>query len=458
MPLEKRRGSGRDLGEAVPHSSHARFQPAEDRRDPVDILERQAASRVAELIPIRYGRMLMSPFAFYRGSAAIMAEDLANTPNTGLNVQLCGDAHLGNFGVFGSPERRLVGDLNDFDETARGPFEWDLKRLSASFSIAGHHNGLSLEERTTVMKAVSRRYLEAMRDFAGRSNLDVWYASLSANEILDDLRSEANATKRATKIFDKARTRDNLQALNKLTTVVKGERRILADPPLLVPVEDLPGADAGRTDDLVREVLEAYSQSLQPDRAFLLSQYRYVHAAHKVVGVGSVGTRAFVVLLQGIHHGDPLLLQVKEAQPSVLEGHLGSSPFENHGQRVVLGQRMMQAASDVFLGWTRLRGSEGITRDFYVRQLRDWKGSPNLERMGPDNLIRYGQICGWILARAHARSGDRISIAEYLGEGDGFVSALAEFGEAYANQNELDYKQLSRAAEEGRITVASGYP
>jgi uncharacterized protein (DUF2252 family) len=443
-----------------PRRGHADWEPASDRPDPIDLLERQAATRVPELVPIRYGRMLVSPFAFFRGAALPMASDLASTPDSGIAVQLCGDAHLSNFGVFGSPERHLVFDINDFDETLPGPWEWDVKRLAASFAVAGRERGLSARQRATVLIDVVHEYRTAMRTFASMRNLEVWYAHVEVEALLDTLRAElshreASDTKAA---IAKARTRDSMRALAKLTHLVDGQPRIISDPPLIVPVEELTSAVEG--EDLARlwtKVFRDYRRTLTADRRQLLEQFELVHFAHKVVGVGSVGTLAWIALLLGRDNGDPLFLQIKEAQPSVLQAFLGKSAFDNCGQRVVVGQRLMQAASDTFLGWKRVaRWVDGSRRDFYVRQLHDWKGSVDVERMRPKELAAYGRLCGWTLARAHARSGDRIAIASYLGAGSAFDEAIAAFAEAYADQNERDYEALVAAVKSGRITAETG--
>jgi uncharacterized protein (DUF2252 family) len=441
----------------VPRSAHSRLEV--DDRDPVALLEEQSASRVPELVPIRYGRMLASPFAFYRGAAKQMAHDLARTPRTTLTVQLCGDAHLSNFGGFASPERSLVFDLNDFDETLPGPFEWDVKRLAASFEIACRNRGLDEAARRATVLAVVRAYREAMRDFAAMANLDVWYSRLDADAIA--ARLQAELPKRA-KVLDravaKAYTKDSMRAFAKLTHVVDGELRIVSDPPIVVPAEELvDDVSSAELHLAVRDLIRAYSATLQSDRRELLESYRFVHLARKVVGVGSVGTRAWIALLIGRDEGDPLFLQVKEAQASVLEAHLRRSKHRNAGKRVVEGQRLMQATSDILLGWIRATGGlDGVQRDFYVRQLWDWKASVDPETASTKGLDLYAEICGWTLARAHARSGDRIAIASYLGKGEVFDQALAEFAAAYADVNERDYALLESAAKDGRIEVLPG--
>jgi uncharacterized protein (DUF2252 family) len=455
---EERAARGRAARTASPRSAHADWAPAPGRRDPVEILEEQAHTRLPDLVPIRYGRMLTSPFAFYRGAAAIMAADLAATPNSGLRVQLCGDAHLSNFGLFASPERHLVFSVNDFDETLPGPWEWDVKRLAASIVIAAREHGLGEAARRTVVLRALAAYRTAMGEFAGMRDLEVWYARLDLTGISE--RWGAVATKRERKSFGrtvaKARTKDSLRALERLTQRVEGRLRIAPDPPLVVPIEDLAAhIDAGALEATARAILRHYRRTLPGERRALLERYRYVHLARKVVGVGSVGTRVWIVLLLGRDDDDPLFLQVKEAEPSVLEPHLGRSEFANSGQRVVEGQRLMQSASDIFLGWYRNPGAlDGTPRDFYVRQLWDWKGSIDLEREPPG--AGYAEMCAWTLARAHARSGDRIGIAAYLGRGDVFDRAVQAFAEAYADQNERDHRALADAARAGRVTAVSG--
>lgn len=449
---DERRQAGKVARSIVARSSLGEYEEPIGRPDPVDVLQGQAATRLSHLVPIRYGRMLTSPFAFFRGAAAIMAHDLATLPTPGLRVQLCGDAHLSNFGLFASPERRAVFDINDFDETLPGPFEWDVKRLVASFAIAGRHRGMSEKARASLCATVVREYCDAMAAFADRTHLEVWYAHLSADALIDRLRAvDPKLGKRVSATVEKARTRDSMQAMSKLTTVIDGRRRIVSMPPLLVPAEELEGSQPELITRTVAEVLDGYARSLLPERAHLLSQYRYVHHARKVVGVGSVGTRAFVALLEGRDSGDPLFLQIKEAQPSVLTGLAGPSPFDHDGERVVTGQRMMQAVSDIFLGWYRVAGVDGVERDFYVRQLRDWKGSADIETMRLESLGLYARLCGWTLARAHARSGDRLALSGYLGGGDSFERAIVAFAERYADQNERDFAALRRAVDDGTI-------
>jgi uncharacterized protein (DUF2252 family) len=410
-------------------------------------------------VPIRYGRMLVSPFTFYRGAAYLMAADLADGPRTGLHAQLCGDAHLSNFGTFAAPDRRMVFSLNDFDETLPGPFEWDVKRLAASFEVAGRDRGLDLKQRQAINRGVARSYREAIIQFGGMPTLDLWYARIN----LDDIRARfaPQATSKQLSRFDKnvakARSRDSLRAFDKLTHLVDGEPRIISDPPLIVPLEDLlPAAVAPLADGEIRGLIRSYRRTLTGDRRKLLERFRYIHTARKVVGVGSVGTRAWIVLMLGRDSGDPLFLQAKEAQPSVLEPFLGRSEYANHGQRVVEGQRLTQAASDIMLGWIRAQGLDGEKRDFYIRQLWDAKGSVDVETLELQGLEVYSQLCGWTLARAHARSGDGIAIASYLGASDGFDRAIGAFAEAYADQNERDYNALKQAVESGRVEATTG--
>ena len=454
----ERRAHGKAARAENPRSSHGRFEPSPGRRDPVDLLVGQAESRVPELVPVRYGRMLVSPFTFYRGGALLMAADLADGPRSGLTVQLCGDAHLSNFGVFASPERRLVFDLNDFDETLPGPFEWDVKRLAASFEVAGRDNGLAAKDRRTVVLRTVEAYRTAMHEFAAMTNLEVWYAHIDVDDMVATMRDQVDASRR--KVLDKnlakARSRDSVQALEKLTTVVDGARRIISDPPLIVPLEELADEEqASQLEERLAALLRAYRSTLSTDRRHLLEQYRLTHVARKVVGVGSVGTRAWILLLLGRDDNDPLFLQAKEAQRSVLEGFLGASSYENSGHRVVAGQRLMQATSDIFLGWEHVdSGLDGQPRDFSLRQLRDGKGSAIIESMDPTTMALYADRCGWTLARAHARSGDRIAIASYLGGSNRFDRAIADFSSAYADLNERDYAALQAAAADGRIEVS----
>jgi uncharacterized protein (DUF2252 family) len=458
LSAEERAELGKALRAEVPRSSHAAWEPPADRFDPVELEERGSEGRVAELVPIRYARMLASPFAFLRGTADIMAADLAGTPTTGIRVQLCGDAHLSNFGLFGSAERDLIFDVNDFDETLPGPWEWDVKRLAASIAVAGRERGLSAGRRRRNTELAVGEYRRAMREFAVMGELEVWYARLNVKELLRLARIRLGS-KQARDLESrtaKVRRKDSVRAFEKLTTIVDGEPRIRSDPPLLVPIEELAAGVAG--DDLearIHSLVEAYRESLPPDRRRLLERFRHVGTARKVVGVGSVGTFAWVVLMSGRDGRDPLFLQCKEAGPSVLEPYAGESPYENHGRRVVEGQRLMQASSDILLGWLTSPSVDGRERDYYVRQLWDWKGSANVDEMPRDRLAAYGGVCGWTLARAHARTGDRIAIAGYLGKGDRFDRAIAEFAERYADQVERDHAALDEAARGGRVEVGA---
>ena len=460
LSVSERVARGRAARAEVPRSSHASFEPAPHRPDPIKLLEQQAKTRVPELVPIRYGRMLVSAFTFYRGAAKIMAGDLAATPRSGLNVQCCGDAHLSNFGVFASPERRLMFDLNDFDETLPGPWEWDVKRLAVSMLIAARDNDFAISDQDQVVLDTVASYRTAMAGFAAMNNLDVWYSHLDIESALEELGPQLKPAqvKRTEKALAKARTKDSMSAFSKLTHVVDGEPRIVAEPPLIVPIHDLArGEELEEMLEGLHELLRSYRQTLEHDRRVLLEEFQLTDIARKVVGVGSVGTRAWIALMLGRDGQDPLFLQLKEAEASVLEEHLGPSEFSNHGQRVVTGQRLMQASSDIFLGWLHVvEGIDGGDRDFYGRQLKDWKGSAEIERMKPSGLAAYGRLCGWTLARAHARSGDRIAIAAYLGKGTAFDRAIVEFSRAYAEQNERDYRALAKAVKSGRITAETG--
>ena len=460
LSVAERVARGKAARAEVSRSSHAVFEPSPNRADPIELLERQAATRVPELVPIRYGRMLVSPFTFYRGAALIMAHDLAATPRSGLNVQCCGDAHLSNFGVFASPERRLVFDLNDFDETLPGPWEWDVKRLAVSMLIAARDNDFRVKDQDRIVLETLGQYRTAMANFAGMKNLDVWYSHLEMESLMQEYASQfkQKMVKRTEKTLAKARTKDSMAAFNKLTHIVDGEIRIVDQSPLIVPIEQLaPGDERNEMFEALRELLRGYRETLEFDRRVLLEQFKLMDFARKVVGVGSVGTRAWIGLLLGRDGEDPLFLQMKEAEASVLEEFLGPSEFSNHGERVVTGQRLMQASSDIFLGWLHVdSGLDEQPRDFYGRQLKDWKGSAETEQMVPLGMATYGRLCGWTLARAHARSGDRIAIASYLGNGDSFDRAILEFSQAYAEQNERDYGELSAAVSAGRVTAETG--
>jgi len=461
MTPAERAARGKEARAAVPRDSHAVFDPGPGRADPIALLEEQAESRVPELVPIRRGRMMVSPFTFYRGAALPMAADLATTPVSGLAVQACGDAHLSNFGIFGSPERELVFDVNDFDETLPGPWEWDVKRLAASLEVAARGNGFGGKDRRDIVTVAVASYRKAMRAFAAMTNLEVWYAHAD----IDQLRAEFDAQlkKRQRKLVDKgmakARTRDSMQEVAKLTRIVDGRPRIISDPPLLVPVTDLldKQEDFAAFEAQIKGLIAGYRRTLETDRRYLLEQYEYADMARKVVGVGSVGTRCWIILMLGRDESDPLFLQVKEAQASVLSRFCGASKYANQGQRVVAGQRLMQASSDIFLGWQRAEaGLDGQQRDFYVRQLRDWKYSIAIEDLPPRAMRAYGELCGWTLARAHARSGDRIAIAAYLGGSDVFDQAITRFAAAYADQTERDHQALVDAVASGRLTAEPG--
>lgn len=450
---------GRAARQATPRSAHGDWAPAPDRPDPIAVLAAQAASRLQELVPIRYGRMLVSPFTFYRGAAAVMAADLAATPNSRIVVQACGDAHISNFGGFAAPDRRLVFGPNDFDETLPAPWEWDVKRMAASVEIAGRDVGLPAERRRALVIACVREYREGMGGFAAESHLDVWYDRLIASELVARFGGRLGRRGRIlfAKPFAKARRKTSIRAVTKLTERVHGELRFRSVPPLLVPLREVFDEDHPQDEtEYVRELIGEYADSLDEDRRYLFGTYRFVDMARKVVGVGSVGTRAMVFLLVGRDGKDPLVLQAKEAQASVLEPYLGASEFDNHGERVVRGQRISHAASDVFLSWTRSMGLDGKEHDFYFRQLWDWKASIDLSTMSESGLHAYTRACGWSLARAHARSGDRLAISAYLGAGSSFDKAIARFSAAYADQNELDHQRLAMAIAAGEVPAETG--
>ena len=479
LSSDERKAQGADARVRTPCSSHQGWRPAGDRPDPVALLEEQNTTREPDLVPVRHGRMMVSPFTFYRGAAKIMAADLEDTPTAGLVVQLCGDAHLSNFGVFASPERKLLFDLNDFDETLPGPFEYDVKRMAASFTIAARNNGFSKADTRAATLAAAAAYRVAMAEFAQMRTMEIWYAHLTEDDVMaavrgvvtetkkgggkkakaqhkQEVKAAKKAEKRAEKTAEKAHTRDSLQALSKLGEVVDGRYRIVSQPPIVVPARELDaayGMSAKEVSKAVGEQLRAYRATLQDDRRHLLERFEVVDMARKVVGVGSVGTRAFIVLLQGRDAADPLFLQVKEATQSVLEDHLPKSRYQQPGERVVHGQRLMQAASDIFLGWTR---GVDVQRHFYWRQLRDMKGSALVEAMSPLGLTFYARTCGWTLARAHARSGDPLAIAEYLGDDDAFDRSITEFSERYADQNEQDFQDFVKAVRSGRIEALEG--
>ena len=499
--VDDRKAKGLEAQDRASLSSHTKWSPAADRPDPVALLQEQDTTREQDLVPVRHGRMMVSPFTFYRGAAKVMAADLAGTPVAGLDAQLCGDAHLSNFGAFASPERVLLFDVNDFDETLPGPFEYDVKRMAASFEIAARNNGFAQADAQAATLASVRAYREAMASFAQMGTMDIWYAHLDEDELRAGIRNAVagaakqekraakqekadkrakapkkaekraakqekadreeetaakTAEKRAEKTLAKAHTRDSLQARSKLCEQVDGTYRIVSQPPIVVPARDL-AATYGLSQDQVvpaiHEQFRAYRATLRDDERHVLERFEIMDAARKVVGVGSVGTRAFIVLLRGRDAQDPLFLQIKEATASVLEAHLPKSRYRQHGERVVRGQRMMQAASDIFLGWTK---GVDVNRHFYWRQLRDMKGSADVEAMIPLGLTYYARICGWTLARAHARSGDPVAIAEYLGETDAFDTSITDFSERYADQNEKDYEEFVDAVRSGRIEAREG--
>lgn len=470
--VDERVALGRSARSRTPRSAHANWQRAADAPDPAALLIAQNATREPDLVPVRHGRMSVSPLAFYRGAAAVMAADLSATPVSGLNVQLCGDAHLSNFGAFASPERQLIFDLNDFDETLPGPFEYDVKRMATSFVVAARNNKQSNADARAATLASVTSYREAMLNFAGMRTMDIWYARLDEDDIRRGIRSIVKsaspakkngqrdavqrAARRAQGRLAKAHTRDSLQALSELGEQVDGRYRIVSRQPIVVPARDLAtafGLSPQRVGRVVGEQFRAYRATLPDDRRTLLERFDIVDVARKVVGVGSVGTRAFIVLLQGRDMHDPLFLQVKEASASVLEAYLGRSRYRNHGARVVQGQRLMQAASDIFLGWTK--GEDG-NRCFYWRQLRDMKMSADVERMTPTGLTFYGRICGWTLARAHARSGDPVAIAAYLGSGDAFDRSVVDFARRYADQNERDFEEFRSLIRAGHLEATEG--
>jgi len=456
---QERADAGVAARKVHPRAAHADWEPSPTRADPLTILKRQGETRVQELLPIRYGRMAVSPFTFYRGAAAVMAADLATDSNSGLRVQLCGDAHLSNFGGFASPERDLLFDVNDFDETLPGPFEWDMKRLAASFEVAGRGNDFAAKSRRFAVTECSRAYREAIREFATMRNVDIWYSRLDAAELQRRWGDAAgrDLLARLARTVTKAESKDHLAAFDKLTERVDGEIRFRSDPPLLVRAAEIfSDVDRAVFEAFIKGSLQSYRRTLSADRRDLLDRYRFVDLARKVVGVGSVGTRCWVALFVGRDEGDPLFLQVKQAEDAVLSPFAPKSKYTSQGQRVVEGQRIMQAASDILLGWARVKSPDGVTRDYYMRQLWDWKASANIERLTAPDLAVYAQICGWTLARAHARSGDAIAIGSYLGAGDRFDRALADFSSTYADQNERDHDELVQAIKDGAIEATIG--
>jgi uncharacterized protein (DUF2252 family) len=449
---------GREARAAAPRASHAEWAPARTRPDPVGTLHRQTESRLTELVPIRYGRMLATPFTFFRGAAAVMAADLADTPSSGLVVQACGDAHISNFGGFAAPDRRLVFGPNDFDETLPGPWEWDVKRMAASIEIAGRDIDLPARRRRRIVERALREYREGMREFARESFLDAWYERLDADQLTARFgtKLDAGGHQLFTRTFQRGRRKTNARAVRKLTEVVDGKLRFASVPTLLTPLRELYDAGPNERRAYVMGLLEQYLDGLHADRQHLVRSYEVADMARKVVGIGSVGTRAWVILLVGRGGEDAVMLQAKEAQASVLEPHLGISEYDTHGERVVRGQRMMQAATDIFLSWQRSPDLEGVERDFYVRQLWDWKASADLSRMTEHGLLTYTRACAWSLARSHARSGDRLAIAAYLGNGRSFDRAIARFSTLYADQNERDHRRLREAVSAGEIEATEG--
>lgn len=445
LPRADRRARGKSARARTRRSDLGTWVPSADRPDPIELLASQNSSRFADLVPVRWGRMVASPFTFYRGSAALMASDLAGSPDSGLVTQVCGDAHLQNFGLFASPERRLLFDLNDFDETLPGPWEWDVKRLAASIVLASRDTGGTKQEQLDATHACLRRYRETMETFAGMTSTAVWYSKVDVDDALETMVSSNRAT--TEKIAAKARRRDTLQALDRLTEVVDGRRRIVDDPPI---VEHLP--DLIDISD-VHAMVDEYRSTIAEERRHLFDRFRIVDIARKVVGVGSVGTHCWIALaVTDSEEQDPLFLQIKEASRSVMELFVGRSAHPNHGQRVVVGQRMMQAASDVFLGWTT--NADG--RHFYIRQLRDMKGSFRLDTLSQSELSDYGSACAAVLARAHARTGDPIALSGYMGKGDAFERSLSTFSMAYADQAERDHAALRGAIDSGRIEAIEG--
>jgi len=464
LTVDQRMARGLTARGEAPRSSHGKWEPTPDRPDPVALLEEQGQSRVPQLVPIRYGRMLVSPFTFYRGAALIMASDLAATPVSGVTVQLCGDAHLSNFGLFGTPERQMIFDINDFDETLPGPWEWDVKRLAASFEIMGRDRGFAPADRRAIVMAGVREYRERMRQAAGMGTLDAWYDHFEAGMLLKLVRKEVRVKRvgkseaqLAQEMVAKARMRDSTRVFAKRADEIDGELRIVADPPVIIPIEDLitPGSEWEDPAPLIKKLISTYRRTLGRQH-HPIEEFRYAHAAYKMVGVGSVGTRCYIMLMLGRDHDDPLFLQVKEAQASVLERFLDKSTYPHHGERVVAGQRLMQAATDIFLGWIRIKGLDGVSRDYYVRQFQDWKGSADVDAMLVPGAALYSRICAATLARAHARWGDRIAIASYLGGGEAFDRSIADFSAAYADQNERDYAAFAAAVDSGRLVAETG--
>ena len=464
LSVEQRVARGKAARQQAPRPSHRKWEPATDRLDPVALLEEQCESRVPELVPIRNGRMATSPFTFFRGAALVMAADLASTPRSGVNVQLCGDAHLSNFGVFGSPERQLMFDINDFDETLPGPWEWDVKRLAASCEILGRDRGFAASDRRAIVRAGVAEYRNVMRRAANMGTLEVWYDHLDIEEVLDWVHTEAaegriskKEAREAEEDVAKARTRDSTRVFGKRADQVDGKLRIVADPPLVVPFDDLadPETTPGELEKQIFSLIQRYRRSLS-DHHHPIEEFDYVHSARKIVGVGSVGARAWIHLFVGRDDQDPLFLQSKEAEASVLERFVGKSEHGEHGRRVVVGQRLMQAASDIFLGWFRVKVTDGRVRHYYVRQFHDWKGGVDVETFRVPGATLYARLCGATLARAHARWGDRIAVASYLGKGNAFDKAIADFAAEYADQNERDFEAFVKAVKSGRLPAQTG--
>lgn len=446
---EESRSRGKALRKQVSRGSQGVWEVPADRENPIDLLKGQATTREPGLVPIRYQRMAASPFAYFRGAALPMASDLSHTPSTGITVQACGDAHVANFGIFASPERHLVFDINDFDETLPGPWEWDLKRLAASLEVCGRERGFSAAKRRSIVIACAESYRQAMQNFSEMGNLDTWYSLGDVEKVMENFAHHATAKgtkKTIEQTLTKARRKNNARAINKFTEVVDGKLRVISDSPLIVPLRDLWQEETlGASDEefashIIKRVIDGYRRSLPPDRRRLIDMYHGVDMAHKVVGVGSVGLQAWIIVLEGSSPSDALVLQAKEAQASVLERYVGKSQYLEHGRRVVEGQRAMQTASDIMLGWTRQLDDSGKVRDYYIRQLWDSKGSPDLETITADALEDMAKACAWALAHAHARTGDRFAIAAYLGRSDTFDRAMADFAAAYADQNDADYQ------------------
>ena len=452
----ERHEMGKALRKTAPRSSHGNWQPADDRPDPLDLLQEQDQGRIEKLLPIKYGRMVASPFAFLRGSAVIMASDLAETPVSGLNVILCGDAHLANFGLFASPERDLVFDINDFDEAYPGPWEWDLKRLAASVVVSGRENELSAKKCREIAVDATEIYRAAMARFAEASTLDMWYFHVEADSVKKVFeKSSKKGQKSAAKVIKKAQFRTQEETLDKLTFMEDGRRRIVSNPPLLVPLRELDEKYVLQiTEETVENNWNQYLDSLPDERRFLLRRYRLVDAALRVGGVGSVGTRCFIALLEGHSNDDALILQLKETGPSSLEAYLPEQEnYTEHARRVVTGQRVIQATSDIFLGW---HTSQQTNIKYYWRQLKDMKGSFDVATLDMEGFKTYIGVCAFTLARAHARTGDPSGISGYLGSNDTFAEAIADFAAAYADQTERDHQALATAVESGRIVAELG--